>query len=341
LNHLRAPVLAAIAVAAAAAMLDVLLALLLGHTPGWLCGAFDAAVLNQFGSRLARAEQLQTAGQINASQLITVLGLSPVREDCDPVLLADNDPEHRDWLILGAQGRTFATLDVYARILADSGVHPREVVLGIMPSMLHQDDHAAPVDAAISRLPHHLRHLQINHVLLDLSWLYRNRDSLADEATLAMYESAAQNRLIFGLPMSATFAPESGVFSSWTSVFDDHSDAAHMALQWQGHQQLLDPAQFQSIGRQGSALASLVGRLRRGGATVTIVLMPETSRLRSIYPPIVEQKFDDALNAAAAGILLKIIDMRGSIGDDLFWDDGHLNPQGRRLFSARLPGLLR
>ena len=329
---------AAAAAAAAAGLLDVLLAVAFGHTPDWLCGVFDAEVFDRFGSRLAKVQQMKSAGRIDEQKLIAMIGLSPVREDTDPALLEANDPDHRGWLILGAQGRTFATLDVYARTLADSGIHARQVAIGIMPSMLHHDDDAVPVDAAISRLPHHLRHFQIHHVLLDLSWVYRNSNALADQATLVMYEAATRSRLIFGLPMSAAYAPESDAFTSWTSVLNAHSNAEHMVLQWDGHRQLLVPEQFQSIDRQINSFARTVNRLRAGGSEVVLILMPETSRLRGIYPQIIEQRFGEAVRIASAGAPLQIIDMRAAVDDDLFWDDGHLNPQGRRVFSSELPG---
>jgi hypothetical protein len=331
---------AAAVVVGSTLLLDVFLRLALGHTPDWFPGTFDDNVFQQFGSRLAKVQQMQAAGQIDTGRLIVALGISPVREDCDPAILAANDPDKRQWLILGAQGRTFATLDVYVRAFMAGNIHPRQAVLGILPTMLHEDDLAIPVDAWMSRLPHHLRHFQIHHALLDVSWLYRNTTSLVEETNLTKFEATKRLRSFFGLPMSATYPLENDAFKSWTSVQEDRSDDAHMALQWWGHQQLLVPEQFQSINRQVDAFAASVRRLRSTGAEVTLVLMPETSRLRAIYPPIVEQRFREALNIASAGLPLKLIDMRDSIADDFFWDDAHLNPRGRQIFSAKFPALI-
>jgi lysophospholipase L1-like esterase len=103
---------------------------------------------------------------------------------------------------------------------------------------------------------------------------------------------------------------------------------------------VLTPSQFQSIDRQTGALRSMVSRLRAGGADVICVLMPETSRLRALAPPIVAEQFDRAIAAVSADGPLRLIDLRDKIPDDMFWDDAHLNPDGRRLLSSQLPSLL-
>jgi hypothetical protein len=340
LSRLRNPVIAAAAIGAALLFLDVGLGLALGIRPPWLPASFDAWILSDVGSRLARVEQLERAGQINDRNLIAVVGLSPVREDCDPPVLQASDPLKRHWLVLGGQGRTFATMEVFGRALAESPVHPRRVVLGVVPAMVHHDNSAEPQDSTPRRLLGDLRRRRIYHVLLDASWLFRNRDALADECTLLIYQAQRRTRLLCRLPMSATYPPESDPWTSWTAVFKERTDPGMMKLQWQGHQTLLNPAQFADVGCQIDALSRLVAELRSNGAEVICVLMPETSRLRAIYPPVVRQRFDEALAAASAGEKVPFLDLRGDIPDDMFYDDAHLNPRGRHLFSTLLPALL-
>jgi len=340
-KRLQSSLLTLLCAAASLAALDFALGLSLGARPTWLPASFGSDILDQFGARMAKVELLKRSGQIDEQNLVAVIGLSPAREGLDPQILAASDPQNRRWLILGAEGRTFATLEIYGRTLTDSAVRPSLVVLAISQAMLHHDDHAEPVLASPRLLPHHLRHLQLNHALLDTSWLYRNRDSLADEFTLLTYEAARCLRAALGLPMSATYAPEADPWSSWTAVFVPHADAAHMAAQWRGHQDLLVPDQFQSVDRQINALRQLVDRSRARGAEVDLVLMPETSRLRALEPPIVNERFAQALAAASDGTPLKVIDLRSAIPDELFWDDAHLNPQGRKQLSTLLPAILK
>jgi hypothetical protein len=340
LFRLRGPLIASAVVGLAILLLDMALQAALGTSPDWLAAAFSSEVLDQCGSRLARVEQLERAGQVSDQRLVAVVGLSPVREGIDPQMLAAADPEKRNWLVLGSQGRTFATLEVFVRALAESPVHPRLVVLGIVPAMLHHEDRAEPQDASPRLLLHHLRQHRYYHVALDASWLMRNRDSLADESSLLVYESQRLMRWVFGLPMSATYPPEKDPWTSWTEVYGEHSTAALTELQWQGHKTLLVPSQFRDVRRQSQALRNMVTELRRHGSDVVCVLMPETQRLRNLYPPIVGQKFGDAVAMARADGSLPVIDMRADIPDDMFFNDAHLNPRGRKRLSSELPALL-
>jgi hypothetical protein len=340
LNRLLSIFKAALCIGAALASLDIFLGLALGVKPAWLPASIASGLLTSFGSRLARVEQLKQAGDVEDSRLVVITGLSPVRNGLDPVLLKASDPLHRDWLVLGAQGRTFATLEVYARMIADSQLRPINVVLGITPAMLHHDDHAVPQDAAPAKLIRHLRHGQINHAALDCSWLYRNRDELADGGTLLLYEAARETRSALHLAMSATYPPEKDPWSSWADTMQSRADNWQMNVQWQGHQQLLVPEQFQSVERQVNALRTMVRQLRANGSQVVFVLVPQTMRLRTIEPPIVAQRFAEALSVVGDEQPVKLIDLRGAIPDDFFWDDAHLNPQGRYLLSTQLPSLL-
>jgi hypothetical protein len=340
LSRLRDALTALAAVAAALLLLDVALQITLGTRPAWLVASFSADLLSDIGSRLARVEQLERAGQVNDQKLVAVIGLSPVREGIDPATLDAADPEKRDWLVLGAQGRTLATLEIFGRALADSPVRPKLVVLGLVPAMVHHDDSAEPFEASPRLLLRHLRQHRVYHVLLDASWLLRNRDSLADESTLLIYESQRLMRSICRLPMSATYPPEKNPWTSWTAVTGEHASAAMTELQWEGHKMLLAPAQFRDVKRQIDALRNLVAELREHGSDVICVIMPESQRLRQIYPPIVEERFADAIAAAREKEPLPVIDLRGDIPDDLFFDDAHVNPRGRQRLSSELPALL-
>jgi lysophospholipase L1-like esterase len=67
------------------------------------------------------------------------------------------------------------------------------------------------------------------------------------------------------------------------------------------------------------------------------VLMPESSQIRSLEPPIAATRFSEAVaRASTPQNPLRVVDLRDSMPDELFFDYVHLNDEGRARFSAFL-----
>jgi len=338
-TRLKSILAAALAVGFALALVDVALEAMLGPAPSWLPAPFDWGFISQFGGRLAAVEQLESIGVFRPDRTVAVLGMSTVREDLDARVLHNADPAEHQWIILGGSGGSFAELENYAQVFVGSPVKPPLVALGIHEVMLYGFERA-PENASMREFLVDVLHHHPRQALAVGSWLYRNRDAIQDEATLLNFRAQQSLRVTFALPMSAVFAPEDNPWSVWTHYQGDHMDASDLADLYKARVTSLAPSSLVVADRQVSALGRIIAALRNRGESVAIILMPDHSKIRALYSPDLDRAFRQALAQISPAASLPVIDLRDSMPDDLFFDYWHLNPQGRREFSAKLPALL-
>jgi hypothetical protein len=320
--------------------IDAFIAVVYGETRGRFPTAIAPDLINLFGSRVARFEQMKQSGQVNDANLLAVLGMSTAAVGLDPKTLDAADPLHRDWLILAGRGGTFVQLEFYSRPLLQSTLHPSVVVLAIHQSMLNRGDNPIADPVHLSELPHHLLHLQLLHALYDSSWIFRNRGYALSAGNMFLYDSAHILRAAFSLPTAAEFAPEADPWSMWTEDWMDpsklHTDPAGLDRHRQVLTGLFTQERFTGIDHQIGALHELIGELRSRGARVVLLLMPECSELRNRYPQFVRDDFATAV----AGQPVTVIDQRTAIPDNQYYDLAHMNRQGCRAFSQVLPTII-
>jgi hypothetical protein len=89
-------------------------------------------------------------------------------------------------------------------------------------------------------------------------------------------------------------------------------------------------------GGAGRALADLLALCRGHGIPVRLVLMPEASGFRELYPPWTTQRLYAFLNGLCAEHGCGLIDARGWVPDAAFSDGHHLLRSGAEVFSDRL-----
>jgi hypothetical protein len=335
------PLLLALATAGLAlAVFDVSLGVIFGSHPRWLPPQLFSGGVSQIGARIARLEQLKASGQVDDIRLVAVVGTSAVQQGFDPRILAAADPHHRIWLVSADGGGSVREVQIYGQVLVDSALKPALVILGIEESMLHsQDEWIHP--ASLTSLLNHLRNHHFNSALMDISWLDLNRDALVDYKTLLFYRLTRGIQSTFGLPMSAMFLPETDPWSAPPYRYGSYLPAEAMAYQLNSLQPRIDPRQYESNDRQIAALINLTTKLRDRGAKVIAVLMPESSAFRALHPPIIAQRFQEALaQIAVADRPLKLINLRDSMPDNLFYDYVHLNQRGRQRLSELLPKMV-
>jgi hypothetical protein len=334
LRRLRGPIATFIATGAAIFFLDAFLRVALGEQCSWLPPIFGTPRFEDFERRVTRFEQMKQTGQVADERLVAVLGLSQVRYDLDPTILKANDPQHRDWMVLGADGRSFDQLAVFSRVLIDSSMRPGLVVLCVARSMTNRND-SAVTGEGLGSVVRNFRTRQYFSVLRDVSWLARHRLLFQEGSALADYQATHDIRAIFGLPMSVTYEPEENPWAIWVVAGPVNNEPDALQRQWEGRRTLFAADQYEHDEKQIAAFAGMVGKLRDRGMRVVCVLMPETQRLRDLYLPIIEQRFNDAL--AAAGGVLPVADLHESMRDEWFQDDAHLAPGGREQFSSLFP----
>lgn len=334
------PVLTAGAsILAAIAAIDVILPLAFGPTAWWAPPPIEYDAVDHLSSRIAAVEKKKSAGDLDDARLVAVLGMSSARDALDSTMLPAHDPWRRDWLILTSEGTTISLYNLYGDSLFESDVRPRQFVIAVNELMLHSFDRAwfdAQQDFSA-----HLRNRQFAKIPKDCSWLYRNHGRLEDWFMLLMKRANNKIRRALHQPMYDWYAPEGDAFLP-TAVARPAltAPADELALQWEAYELLLKPGQFPRDNPQVLELKELVGRARRHGAAVSIVVLPESAALRALYPPIAAQRFQEAVEAAAAGRPLPVIDLRAALPDEMYYDYIHPNAQGRAKISAMLPALL-
>ena len=100
---------------------------------------------------------------------------------------------------------------------------------------------------------------------------------------------------------------------------------------------------FGPDGANVRALEALVVGLRRRGARVVLVLLPESSRLRERVPPEAMRRLSALLGSLAEGDAPELLDLRAALDDAVLVDLNHLGVPGReeattRRVARHLPG---
>jgi hypothetical protein len=84
------------------------------------------------------------------------------------------------------------------------------------------------------------------------------------------------------------------------------------------------------------ALRDLLTRCRREGITAALVVMPEGSEFRSMYPHAVWAQIETCLTGLSREYGLPFINAREWVADGLFLDSHHMCPEGADVFTDRL-----
>jgi len=339
-TRLRGVVATVAAVMVVTFAVDALIAAVCGEPRGRILTPIAPELIDLFGGRVARFEQMKQAGQLDESRLVAVLGMSTAAVGLNPQTLIDFDPLHRNWLVLGARGGTFVQLEFYGRPLLHSALSPAVVVLAIHQTMLSRGDNPIAEPVSVSNVPRHLFHLQLLHALSDSSWIYRNRGYAMGAGNMLRYNAAHAVRSAFDLPTSVQFAPEAQPYSMWPQDWMDpatlHPDPTGLVFQRQVYNGTFKIERFMGFDHQIVALHQLIAEWRGRGARVVLLLMPESSELRGRYPLFVGERFDEAI----AGQPVTVVDERKAMADDQYYDLVHLNRLGCEALSRMVPGLI-
>jgi hypothetical protein len=323
-RRLLYPFAAMAVIALSVALIDQTLALACGPNPSWLPPQFGWRYFGIFGSRIVAVENLEQSGQVQDTRLVVALGVSTTLYGLDGPLLTSHDPHGRKWLVLGATGNSFRTLNIYSRMFLDSSLHPATVVLGLHVWMFHKDIRDLPDTSLLTFAAKYL-------------WLFHNYKALEDWKTVFFYRGAYEVRHFSHLPLAVAYDPTADPWTVDEPVYrGQRRPQQSLDIQWAGFSRYLDPAHFESSQSQVEAFTQLLEALRARGARVVCVLLPESSKFRRLYPPSASRQFA----AEAKKQSLEVLDLQDSMPDDLFYDYSHLNQQGRERLSAELPSLL-
>ncbi len=295
--------------------------------------------INLAGVRMAGVERAAENGGFGENGLVVVFGASSVRLDLDARVLAENDSENRDWIVLGTAGFDVAQLEPSSWSLLNSTVLPVTVVLGLHMTMLSNPE-------TPSEEPEGLKQRVID-VLHRNSFLAHNR-YIRRSSTLPLrvhrWKTLMAGKLDHG--MVSLFAPSDEILDVWewsVSKGKDQADAAHMEKQRASFTRIADAENFPPVNRNPNVriLADIARELRSRGVTVVIALMPEHPDWRKLQPEDVANYWAKALAAIEhGGEPLLVLDFRDAYGTDYFFDLAHLNRSGQLEFSTQFADAL-
>jgi hypothetical protein len=228
---------------------------------------------------------------------------------------------------------------VCLRRLLDKGIRPDRLFLEIMPPML-SCRRGEPMEERMldgSRL-------SVREVAKLWSY-YRQPRRLLWKWGLAQclavhYRSAALDRaLTIGLGIQGADRQAYDYLMDdygWQPLLQTVDDEQRSGLTRLAHDQYGDPlAHFEVSPHASRALFELLAICRSKGIEVTLVLMPEGTAFRALYPPEADDRLERYLAELCGEGRAKLVDARRWVDDADFTDSHHVLPRGAEIFSNR------
>jgi hypothetical protein len=224
--------------------------------------------------------------------------------------------------------------------LRGAGIRPRLLFVEVLPAVLNQTDDRSLDESWFDGMrlagdelpeiePFHSHPGQLLRQWCKARCLpcWRHGEALRDCLAVDMYQSGSPGRS----------APVESDAYGWHRHPVSHIGEAE-------RQRLANGARWQYHGVFGGfrlalssvhALHALLHLCRQDGIPVALVLMPESTAFRALYPPAVRQGLDAFLAEVVREESVPLIDARTWVEDDGFWDGHHLLPDGAAAFSDR------
>lgn len=346
LSNIKTIILAAAAIAAVFSIIVALGVLLPtpkilmpeGIPMGW-------ANVSYYGQKVATLEAAYNKNKIDPSTSFGfILGASVVREDFDPEIVSKVCDRGVRWVVFSNSGGCLKKMEYLSRPLFLSRVKPAVAVLGIYPTLL--TGQLIP--------PHIRRQNQIGNFkdifngnskadvdrLLKKAWVFSKRKEMNDILKHSLYRIRLRMFQWFELGPDALFAanPKINPFGAdYKHYRTPRGPKYHLKRQmtyWNLYG-WFNPRAYQNNNGQAEALVRVIEDFQSRGTQVLIVLMPESTQLRSLEPPEALQALESVLENAFPAGTVPVIDMRDSMPEEYFYDFAHLNWAGRKLFSHR------
>ena len=341
------PVLLAAAAISSAFLIIIALGVLL-PTPKFLMPEgipMGWANVSYYGRKVATFEAAYKKNKIDPSTSFGfILGASVVRENFDPKIVSKAGDMGVRWTVFSNSGGCFKKMEYLSSPLFMSRVKPAVAVLGIYPTLL--TGQLLP--------PHVRRQNQIGNFmdifsgnlkadldrLLKKEWVFSKRREMNDILKHSLYRIRLRLFQWFELGPDALFAanPKIDPFGADFKHYRTPRAPEHHLKRQMTFWNLygwFDPRAYLARNGQAEALIRVIEDFQRRGTRVFIVLMPESTQLRSLEPPEALQALESVLENAFPADTVPIIDMRNSMPEEYFYDFAHLNWAGRKLFSQR------
>jgi hypothetical protein len=298
-----------------------------------------------YGQKVATLEAAYKKREIDPDSSIGfILGQSNVRENFDPEIVSSLGGHGVRWVVLSGSGGSFVKMEYLSRPLFLSRIQPTVAVLGFAPTMLIGQPNPA-------RSNHHrsgrgLKERSSDNPnaglerLLDKEWIISKRRVMNDVLKHGLYRIRLRLFHVFGVGPEALFRPHPDInpFGADPKHYrTPRAPEKHWKRQMAFWKTFgwFDPRKYRTDSDQARALIRLIENFKEIGAEVFILLMPEAQKLRTLEPVEAVQTLQAVLENAFPADTIPVIDMRDSMSEEYFYDFGHLNWAGRKLFSHR------
>jgi hypothetical protein len=327
--------------------------------PGWfpsIPSKMDVGALERIGGRVARAARDVRGDPRLGERLGVVLGSSTMQSALQPELLTvEGGAGAVRWLNLCGPDAGLVDLERVARLLERAGVRPSIALVGINLGMLADPgdllsdamlaDPAPPAWAQLSRArppasgPDRLAR-SLGRLAEDAGgWLRPNLTKLHYLKDLAAFEWRVAAAPAVGI--EAAFAPASDYWTPPAAWADPATDEFRA---WQVREYTrkgwFAADAYSPDGPNVRALADLLIRLRRLGARVVLVLLPEPTGLRERVPAEARRRLSTLIASLPAADAPEVLDLREAVGDRDLTDLVHPGPLGREAVIRRVARLL-
>jgi hypothetical protein len=357
-RRLRGPLVGLAALLVALAVGSLGLSPALRGRPRWVPEVDSSTDLEEYhriGRRLSGLiRQGHARGGPAAERLGVMLGSSSLEWGIDPQALpAELGGRPIRWFNIHSSGANGIDLRRMAGYMTRAGLRPEVAVLCLGPSFLARGND--PLDDPTPEVEEIRSHIAGRHpmllkedfediLLLPWNLAFPNRTRIGSWARDVIFDARIDLFASMGYGINALFAPESDPWSAppWWAQ-GDHVPPLMIERQMKGMRRygMFDPASYSADGLNSRALVALIRELREGGAEVIVAFFPEAEIRRRELPPEALASFDEALRRAFGTAAPPVLDMRGAMSEEYFFDTSHLNPGGRAAFTERLGRALR
>jgi hypothetical protein len=328
---------------------------IVGGRPSWLPeteSTVDVPLYRKAAGRVLAASRELRRSARGAERLGVLIGGSSLIHGVDPTQM-DTGAEWR-WLSLAPSGAYLIDDCALAQLTLEGSAQPDVLVFLITPSHLavlpgiHDDTSTFDTD----ELAFHVRRREwfkaqtdvANLMLIPWNVLYPNRTRISRYLRQMSFE--AQQDVFHAMAFSR-LAPYEPDPTPWAVDFP-YPGAVRMPDGWMEFvyhglekSKLFEPSSYPANGQGIRSLADTVRRARGVGTEVILVLMAEGSEVRSRMPREAETRLREAVHREFGDSSPMIVDLRGSVVDDMFLDQLHLSDKGRNIFTRILSDRLR
>jgi hypothetical protein len=277
-----------------------------------------------------------------------ILGASSVSQGIDPVRL-DLGTAPMRWLSLYGNGANTEDLLTLYELTDWAGLRPGVIVLGIHPGLLARTDVYLSDDTSIhaTALVRDLRSFHPSLALTDLEHLvlgplnraFPNRTRANQRAREAIQLTRIHFFRSMGLGVDSLFAPDPRPWSApiqWPGTGRKPASLIEWQLGEFRKKGWFDPGAYVPEGRNAKSLAKLIKDADAEHSRVVIVLLPESTIIRSIVPKEADRCLTTVLERHLDGHVPRVLDYRAALPDRLFLDSIHADDDGRALLTDRL-----